>query len=66
MSIKKEIDRAVKRTAALNGKTMPKTPAEQDQIVFEVDEAFRNSAFDFNNASSGIFPEETSCCKNVQ
>ena len=29
MSIKKEIDRAVKRTAALNGKTMPKTPAEQ-------------------------------------
>lgn len=58
MSIKKEIDRAVKRTAALNGKTMPKTPAEQDQIVFEVDEAFRNSAFDFNNATSVILSQD--------
>ena len=58
MSIKKEIVRAVKRTAALNGKTMPKTPAEQDQIVFEVDEAFRNSAFDFNNATSVILSQD--------
>lgn len=32
MSIKKEIDRAVKLTAALNGNTTPKTPAEQDQL----------------------------------
>ena len=44
MSIKKEIDRAVKLAAALNGNTTPKTPAEQDQIVLTVEEAVRNSA----------------------
>ena len=37
---------------------MPKTPAEQDQIVFEVDEALRNSAFDFNNATSVILSQD--------
>ena len=65
MSIKKEIDRAVKRTAALNGKTMPKTPAEQDQIVFEVDEAFRNSAFDFNNAMIQLFGQIYYCTHSI-
>ena len=52
MSIKREIVQAVKRYAELNRSTLPKTPAEQEQIVFEVEEAFRNSTFDFNNATS--------------
>lgn len=52
MSIKREIVQAVKRYAELNRSTLPKTPAEQEQIVFEVEETFRNSTFDFNNATS--------------
>lgn len=58
MSIKKEIDRAVKLTAALNGNTTPKTPAEQDQIVLTVEEAVRNSAFNFNNATSAVLSQD--------
>lgn len=52
MSIKREIVQAVKRSAELNRSTLPKTPAEQEQIVFEVEAAYRNSTFDFNNATS--------------
>lgn len=52
MSIKKEIDRAVKRIAALDKNTAPKTPAEEEQIISNVEESFSKSAFNFSNATS--------------
>jgi len=52
MSIKKEIDRAVKRIAALDKNTTPKTPAEQEQIISNVEESFNQSTFNFSNATS--------------
>lgn len=52
MSIKKEIERAVKRIAALDKNTAPKTPAEQEQIISNVEESFNRSAYNFCNATS--------------
>lgn len=52
MSIKKEIDRTVKRIAALNKNTMPKTSAEQEQIILDVEDAFNKSTFNFSNTTS--------------
>lgn len=52
MSIKKEIERAVKRIAALDKNTAPKTPAEQEQIISNVEESFNRSAYNFSNATS--------------
>lgn len=54
MSIEKEIERAVKKIAALDKNTAPKTPAEQDRIISTVEESLRNGTFDFSNATSMI------------
>lgn len=58
MSIKREINRAVKRIAALNRNTMPKTSAEQDLIVLDVEETLGNSTFAFNNATSVMLNQD--------
>ena len=52
MSIKKEIDRAVKRIAALDKSTAPKTPMELERIITDVEESYRNAKYDFSNATS--------------
>lgn len=52
MSIKKEIDRAVRRIAALDKNTAPKTPSEQDQIIANVEDAFSKMSFNFSNTTS--------------
>lgn len=52
MSIKKEIDRAVKRIAALDKSTAPKTPMELERIITDVEESYRNAKYDFGNATS--------------
>lgn len=57
MSIKKEIDRAVKRISALNKNTMPKTPAEQEQIILDVEDVFNKSTFNFSNTTSIILSQ---------
>ena len=54
MSIKKEIDRAVKRITSLNKNTMPKTLSEQEQIILAVEDAFNKSTYNFNNTTSII------------
>ena len=54
MSIEKEIDRAVKRIAALNKNNVPKTPEEQEQIILEVKAAFDKTTYHFNEMSSII------------
>lgn len=48
MSIKKEIDRAVKRIAALDKSTAPKTPMELERIITDVEESYRNAKYDFS------------------
>lgn len=52
MSIKKEIDRAVKRIAALDKSTAPKTPVELERIITDVEESYRSAKYDFSNATS--------------
>ena len=52
MSIKKEIDRAVKRIAALDKSTAPKTPIELERIITDVEESYRSAKYDFSNATS--------------
>lgn len=58
MTIKREIDRAVRRVAALNRNTMAKTLDEQEKIIIKVEELFDKSAFDFSKLDSIIL------CKN--
>lgn len=52
MSIKKEIDRAVKRIAALDRDTAPKTPSELEQIIADVETSFSKATFDFSKTTS--------------
>lgn len=52
MSIEKEIERAVKRTIALDKDTPPKSAAEQEQIISDIKDALNNSTFNFENSKS--------------
>lgn len=52
MSIEKEIERAVKRTIALDKDTPPKSAAEQEQIISDIKHALNNSTFNFENSKS--------------
>lgn len=52
MSIEKEIERAVKRTIALDKDTSPKSAAEQEQIISDIKDALNNSTFNFENSKS--------------
>ena len=52
MSIEKEIERAVKRTIALDKDTPPKFAAEQEQIISDIKDALNNSTFNFENSKS--------------
>lgn len=52
MNIKKEINHAVKKIAAVNSIKFPKTIKEQEQIILDVEEAFEKSLFDFNKAAT--------------
>ena len=52
MSIKKEIDCAVRRIAALDKNTAPKTSSEQDQIIANAEDVFSKMSFNFGNTAS--------------
>lgn len=52
MSIEKEIERAVKRTVALDKNTPSKSAAEQEKIISDVKAALNNSIFNFENSKS--------------
>ena len=57
MSIEKEIERAVKRTIALDRTTPSKSDAEQAKIISDVKAAFDNSTFHFENLKSLILSQ---------
>lgn len=52
MSVEKEIERAIKKVAALDRSFPPKSDAEQEQIIFSVKKAFADSTFHFANCKS--------------
>lgn len=54
MSIEKEIERAVKRTIALDKDTPPKSAVEQEQIISDIKDALNNATFNFENSKSLI------------
>ena len=54
MSIEKEIERAVKRTIALDKDTPYKSAAEQEKIISDIKSAFNDATFHFENK-----PEES-------
>ena len=57
MGLEKEIERAVKRTAALDSKG-GKTPSEQEQIISIVKTSQENGTFDFRNTTSIVLTQE--------
>lgn len=52
MSIEKEIERAVKRTIALDKDTPYKSAAEQEKIISDIKSAFNDATFHFENSKS--------------
>lgn len=52
MSIEKEIERAVKRTIALDKDTPYKSAAEQEKIISDIKIAFNDATFHFENSKS--------------
>lgn len=52
MSIEKEIERAVKRTIALDKDTPYKSAAEQEKIILDIKSALNNATFHFENSKS--------------
>lgn len=52
MSIEKEIERAVKRTIALDKDTPYKSAAEQEKIISDIKSAFNDVTFHFENSKS--------------
>lgn len=52
MSIEKEIERAVKRTIALDKDTPYKSAAEQEKIISDIKSAFNDATFHFENLKS--------------
>ena len=52
MSIEKEIERAVKRTIALDKDTPYKSAAEQEKIISDIKSALNDATFHFENSKS--------------
>ena len=55
MSIEKEIERAVKRTIALDKDTPYKSAAEQEKIISDIKSALNDATFHFENSKSLMF-----------